>query len=235
MNLGLLKTADRRQIITLLTVLAMGFPGLTAFAENCTPEQMTFHPGTVVDNSLPVECRLAQSHTLAFRQAFQRVVDAATVYLLGQAHTPQDAVVLDLDETLMDNRAYYLVYENYSDRDWADWVHMGQAPAIPETLTFVQWLRGNGYKIYFISGRKESWRVDTEKNLRDMGVPAWDGLFMKPDDYNRDSAADFKTAARQAIQAKGETVVLSIGDQQSDLKGGYGQGFLLPNPIYFIP
>src|SRR5690606_37914472 len=117
----------------------------------------------------------------------------------------------------------------------AEWVRLAEAPAIPETLEFVNWLAKQGYHVYYVSGRKESWRADTERNLREMGVPAWDGMFLRADDYDKDSAADFKIEARQAIEAKGQPVVLVLGDQRSDLEGGYGEGFLLPNPIYFIP
>ena len=34
----------------------------------------------------------------------------------------------------------------------------------------------------------------------------------------------------------GYTIVLSMGDQQSDLDGGYAERtFKLPNPVYFLP
>ena len=42
---------------------------------------------------------------------------------------------------------------------------------------------------------------------------------------------DFKQLTEQ-----GYTILLSIGDQQSDLDGGYAERtFKLPNPVYFLP
>jgi hypothetical protein len=50
------------------------------------------------------------------------------------------------------------------------------------------------------------------------------------------SAADFKAPARQKITERGYTILLSMGDQESDLKGGYAERvFKLPNPVYFLP
>jgi len=36
--------------------------------------------------------------------------------------------------------------------------------------------------------------------------------------------------------AQGYDILLTIGDQYSDLKGGYAdKGFKLPNPMYYLP
>jgi len=36
--------------------------------------------------------------------------------------------------------------------------------------------------------------------------------------------------------AKGYTIIANIGDQYSDLVGGYAEGeFKLPDPMYYIP
>ncbi len=46
----------------------------------------------------------------------------------------------------------------------------------------------------------------------------------------------FKSSARKALQRGGRGVVLSIGDQQSDLAGGAAtRVFKLPNPMYTLP
>ena len=46
----------------------------------------------------------------------------------------------------------------------------------------------------------------------------------------------FKAQARKALEQKGYTILVSVGDQISDMAGGHlGGGIWLPNPIYFIP
>jgi HAD superfamily, subfamily IIIB (Acid phosphatase) len=50
------------------------------------------------------------------------------------------------------------------------------------------------------------------------------------------SAAYFKAPARGKIVAKGYTIVMNVGDQWSDLLGGYAERtFKLANPFYVIP
>ena len=49
-------------------------------------------------------------------------------------------------------------------------------------------------------------------------------------------AADFKAPERRRIAENGYTILLTIGDQQSDLDGGYAEKtFKLPNPVYTLP
>ena len=58
---------------------------------------------------------------------------------------------------------------------------------------------------------------------------------MRPVD-SHGSPSIFKTAEREAI-AKNFTIILNMGDQQSDLDDGKfaEKAFKLPNPFYFIP
>ncbi len=59
---------------------------------------------------------------------------------------------------------------------------------------------------------------------------------MEPDGAQYESAADFKAPQRQAIESEGYTIIANMGDQPSDLDGGFSERtFLLPNPFYRIP
>lgn len=49
------------------------------------------------------------------------------------------------------------------------------------------------------------------------------------------SAADFKASKRQEIVQQGYTIIANVGDQPSDLAGGFAErAYLLPNPYYRI-
>jgi len=49
------------------------------------------------------------------------------------------------------------------------------------------------------------------------------------------TAAERKTARRAALTAEGFTLIASIGDQESDLAGGFVERtFKLPNPFYAV-
>lgn len=183
-----------------------------------------------------LDTRLAETLTQSFQVRFRQGFDEARAYLT-QNPTPNAAVVMDLDETLIDMRAYFLRYRYYVPPCWALWIEEADAPALAEALEFVHWVQARGVHLYFVSGRREAWRRATEENLRKIGVGAYDGLILKPNDYAADrTAVDFKTQARQAIEAKGQPVLVVIGDQASDLTGPAGEKKIqLPNPIYTIP
>ena len=43
-------------------------------------------------------------------------------------------------------------------------------------------------------------------------------------------------ARAPGLVEQGYTILLTIGDQESDLAGGFAErGFKLPNPVYFLP
>jgi 5'-nucleotidase (lipoprotein e(P4) family) len=199
----------------------------------CIRWPVTLETEQTPPDTLSANDRLAATLTQSFRECFAATIEQAKAQLKRQPRR-RAAVVLDLDETLMDNRAFFARYQTYAPDTWNTWVMTGEAPAIPETLAFVDWLNKKGYAVYFVSGRKEDQRAVTEANLKRMGVKQYAGLYLKPDVYTAPSAAAFKTKAREDIEAKGRKIVLVMGDQKSDLSGS-PHGVLLPNPIYVIP
>jgi len=58
-------------------------------------------------------------------------------------------------------------------------------------------------------------------------------LVLRPSDAEGTRA--YKSAARADIEADGYRIVLNVGDQDSDLRGGHAdKAYKLPNPFYFI-
>jgi predicted secreted acid phosphatase len=94
----------------------------------------------------------------------------------------------------------------------------------------------HGVKVFFVTGRFESQRQATIKNLTRAGYKDWAGLYLRAENYNKPSVIPYKSEARKAIAQQGYTIIASIGDQYSDLKGGYAEKtFKLPNPYYYLP
>jgi len=59
---------------------------------------------------------------------------------------------------------------------------------------------------------------------------------MEPAGAQYVSAAHFKAPRRAHIEEQGYTIIANMGDQPSDLAGGFAeQTYLLPNPFYRIP
>ena len=146
------------------------------------------------------------------------------------------AVVFDLDETLLWNwPEIESLGLGYSPPVWEAWVADGKAPAIEPVRAVYRTARRLGLEVYFITGRRERQRASTEKNLRAIDCGDATALIMKPDDAKGTSAA-FKTAERARLTAKGCVVIANVGDQESDLVGGYAERtFKLPSPFYLSP
>lgn len=178
---------------------------------------------------------------------FAHVVAEAAAYLESHAkNVARPAIVLDIDETSLSN------WPAYKANGWARilngacdlehgpcglraWLAMSASKALKPTLALDKRAKALGVAVFFISARPPDLREATEKNLRDEGFE-WDDLSLYPPESTFQSAADFKAPERKKIADRGYTILLTMGDQQSDLTGGYAERtFKLPNPVYFIP
>ncbi len=156
------------------------------------------------------------------------------------------AIVLDIDETSLSNwPAYRLngwgrVVNGPCDLKKGPcglraWQGLGRSKAIAPTLALARRARALGIAVFFISGRPPALRAATERNLREQGY-TWTGVMLLPEDRTFASAVDFKAPERRKIAQQGYTILLSMGDQQSDLDGGNARRtFKLPNPVYYLP
>jgi acid phosphatase len=178
---------------------------------------------------------------------FARVAADARAWLEERAPTAaQPAIVLDIDETSLSNwQAYRLnawgrVVGGPCDLEHGPcglraWQAMARAPALAPTLTLARRARELGVAVFFISGRPPNLQAATERNLRSQGYQ-WTQVVLLPAGRTFASAADFKAPARRKIAEQGYTIVLSMGDQESDLAGGFAERtFKLPNPVYYLP
>lgn len=147
------------------------------------------------------------------------------------------AIVLDIDETSLSNYEHLLAFDfARRKQDVVKYLEDADDPAIPDTLQLYNYAKEKGVAVFFITGRSEKLRKATVKNLRNVGYQNWDGLFLKPDDDRQESNSPFKSSAREKISKQGYDIVLNIGDQYCDSKGGYsGKFFKLPNPYYYLP
>jgi predicted secreted acid phosphatase len=175
------------------------------------------------------------------------VTARARAYLDRRARqVPRPAAVFDIDETSLSNWPAYRAngWTRFTagecDLDKGPcglraWQGMATSKALPATLDLVRHARSLGVAVFFISGRPPSLREATERNLRAEGYE-WDGVVLLPDGATFKSAADFKTPERRRLAEQGYTILISVGDQESDLAGGFAERtFKLPNPVYFLP
>ncbi len=154
---------------------------------------------------------------------------------LDSARGGRLTVVIDLDETLLSNWPFMNEQDfGGTDAAWEAWYNEAKAPAIEPVREIYRTARSFGIEIYYITARHERVRAGTDKNLTAVGCDDYVALIMRPNDDHRTAAA-FKTGVRQRLAAEGHVIIANVGDQESDLSGGFAERtFKLPDPFYLV-
>jgi len=167
------------------------------------------------------------------------------------------AVVVDIDETLLDNvplNARDIINNQvYSYDRWNTWVEQAKAQALPGSVAFLQAARQKGIKVYYLTNREHSQVAATANNLRLRGFPIESNeqiLAASTPTGHCESAGYGKNCRRQWVASQAR-VLLMAGDSLGDFVQAehntlaaqrkavepyvnwLGQRwFLLPNPSY---
>ncbi|WP_376960659.1 HAD family acid phosphatase [Azospirillum sp. A26] len=134
------------------------------------------------------------------------------------------AVVLDLDETAMDNSAYQagLVTTNgeFSPKTWDAWVKAEKATAVPGAVEFTQYAESKGVKVFYVTNRNADQEEPTRRNAQALGFPMGgnvDTFLMSKEKPDWGSAK----GTRRAYIAKEYRIVLLFGDNFGDFSDAY--------------
>jgi hypothetical protein len=195
-----------------------------------------------------------------YERDFRRVIDKAVSYITVRAKKgTMLALVLDIDETSISNwqemkaNDFGLVEDGPCSLGSPDadgwripaspcgfnaWILAADAKPL-DTVRLFRAAKDNKVAVFFVTGRKDddkhAVRDATADNLRKAGYTDWADLLLEPVGFNS-TIEQFKTEKRKEITARGYTIIANVGDQYSDLKGGYSERvFKLPNPFYFVP
>lgn len=151
-------------------------------------------------------------------------------------HAKKPAIVLDIDETALSNYPAMLRLDfggTYKEM-WED-AYKGSDGAILPTLKLFRYAKEKNIAIFFITGRYEPEREVTVKNLAKVGFTDYDKLILRSDGYLKMSTSEYKSAVRKQLTDEGYLILLNVGDQLSDLRGGYAdKAFKVPNPYYLL-
>lgn len=144
------------------------------------------------------------------------------------------AAIFDIDETSLSNLPNMMNCGFCSSGAQAKLYQGERLPAIPQVHDLYDFAKSKGVAVMFLTGRGESGRTVTTGDLIAAGYTGWEDLLMRPGG-NTDPARIMKAGVRQNVERKGYRIVLNIGDQLSDLIGGYSERtYKLPDPFYFV-
>ncbi len=171
--------------------------------------------------------------------------------LARKEFTKKPAVILDLDETVLNNGAYQykliVTQKAYTFETWTEWVNLARARALPGALDFTNYAKNKGVEVFYISNRQAPDHLDaTIKNLQILNFPNAnkEHIFLRTTTSN-------KTERRNKVSEKHE-IILLIGDNLTDFseifanrrddmgktiveknKALFGTKYIvMPNPMY---
>jgi len=132
---------------------------------------------------------------------------------LAVSRTKPPAVVLDIDETVLDNSAYHaraLLSPSDAIPTWAEWIDRAEAVPVPGALEFLRYAAAKGVAIYYVTNRTVREKPPTLVNLRKHDFPMADVEHV----VERTAEAS-KEPRRAAIAAKYD-ILLLLGDNLND-------------------
>lgn len=150
----------------------------------------------------------------------QGLADTAWTAALEQtgdyAHLPP-AIMLDIDETVLDNGPYEarIIKDlgHYSPATFAEWCRDESAPAVPGAKAFLDYVIAKDVAVFYYSARREKLRDCTVRNMRELDLPL-------PDDSRLLlSNGTGKSGYREMI-ARQYRILLLVGDNLEDFVDG---------------
>lgn len=148
---------------------------------------------------------------------------AAPLEQKGDFQNLPAAVVLDVDETLLDNSAYEAdrirAGGRYEAVSWNAWVQRAEARAVPGAVEFARHAAERGVTLFYVTNRAAILEEKTRENLAAVGFP------LAPD---RDTVLmpgerpewTSEKASRRAEVARSYRILLLIGDDLGDFVTG---------------
>jgi len=192
----------------------------------------------------------------------RRGMDAALGNLFAQGAleetsndpTQPPAIILDLDETVLDNSAFETrairAHKTYDSKLWKEWTAEGAALAIPGAKEFLNYAKARGITPFYITNRDADEEPGTRKNLEQLGFP----FDPKIDTLLMQGKLGFNTSdksLRRKHVAATHRILIMLGDDLNDFAPASGKTleernkivdsvrswwgevfFIVPNPMY---
>ena len=134
------------------------------------------------------------------------------------------AVILDVDETILDNSGYQawmtLRGTTFDPKTWNAYVNTVMSLAVPGALEFARYADAKGVKVFYVSNRTAEEEPATRKNLEKLGFPMGGGVDTMLMTRKQPDWGSAK-GTRRAFVAKSYRILLNVGDNLGDFVDEY--------------
>ena len=146
------------------------------------------------------------------------LADSSWSALPGQnVHGKKPAIIVDVDETVLDNTAYearMILDGTKYPEGWVSWGKEAAATEVPGAKDFLNYAASKDVTIFYVTNRVVELKEATKKNLTKLGIP-WDktkNTVLMRGENNWDS----DKGPRRALVGNEYRVLLMIGDNLGD-------------------
>ncbi len=153
--------------------------------------------------------------------SYQAFNTAETAFTQARAEAGlKKAVVVDLDETMIDNTAYagwqIKHGQPFTDATWSKWTQAREARALPGAVEFSHYVIEHGGRIFYVSNRDQADFAATVDNLKALGFAdvSPQTVLLKPI-----GGSSNKTARFGLVERQGYDIVVYVGDNLNDFSG----------------
>jgi 5'-nucleotidase (lipoprotein e(P4) family) len=134
------------------------------------------------------------------------------------------AVVLDVDETVLDTSLYQAwtvtAGQAFSPKTWTPFVHSKTSRPIPGAVEFARYADGKGVKVFYVTNRTAEEEPATREKMEALGFPMGGNVDTLLTAKERPDWGSAKGTRRAAI-AQDYRIVLLVGDNLGDFSDGY--------------
>lgn len=149
---------------------------------------------------------------------------AAPAEQTGDFQSLPPAVVLDVDETVLDNSKYEVwlmqADQSFSTKTWNQFCAARISGAIPGALAFTKHAESKGVTVFYVTNRGAETEKDTRANMQTLGFPMGGNVDTFLMQGEKPEWAGAKSTRRAAI-AKHYRILLNIGDNLGDFDDRY--------------
>lgn len=235
---------------------------LSMFVFSCTAtKEVSDHPTTQatlwVQNAAEYRALTSMVYQTATANLALAIEDSywsAVAYQDNNYQNLPPAIILDVDETVLDNSAFQarMIKQgtDFNLEQWNNWVMEAKAEAVPGALAFTKLASEKDITIFYLTNRLASVEEGTRKNLRALGFPLAPEQDVILSNNERSNWTSDKINRRQYV-AENYRVLMLFGDDLNDFipskdisenkreslvsdnhrKWGR-EWYILPNPVY---
>ena len=206
---------------------------------------ISFFANSQEDNVLPNDVQWVTKSS-EYQSLCEQIYINAWISIRNKvASVDEPVIIMDLDETVLDNSQYQIDLfnksEKYNPKSWNKWVKREEAKLVPGSKDFIlRFKKIKGAKIIFLSNRDNTTLMATKNNMKDLGIFFKDDIFLlriDKDDTKINRREEVLLGKNRMKTYGAKKIIAYFGDAMGDFPEdkNYMFGinkFIFPNPMY---